>query len=203
MADSNYGKELASLDFKNLNHRPLSAGVEAQALAAESTVQFIKNLGFYQEGKPLYVIFKYPKRVSTTDKEGKEKTETETMELQVPFLSLIPIPFIRVEEATIDFNAKINAIEHKEKTTDMSADASLKFKQRWIGGSVGLKASFSYKSSTNSGNKVERTYTMAIHVRAVQDEIPGGMEKLLGILESAIEEKKSGTEEKKSGESGK
>ena len=113
------------------------------------------------------------------------------MEMQVPFLSLIPIPFIRVDEATIDFNAKINAVEHKETSTEMAADASLKFRQKWIGGSVGLKASFSYKSSTNTGNRVERTYSMSVHVRAVQDEMPGGMEKMLGILESAMLEKKS------------
>ena len=33
---------------------------------------------------------------------------------------------------------------------------------------------------------MERTFTLAIHVRAVQDEMPGGMEKILGILESSI-----------------
>ena len=52
MADSDYGKELASLDFKNLIGGPLSAVVEAQAMAAESTVNFIKNMGFDQEGNP-------------------------------------------------------------------------------------------------------------------------------------------------------
>ena len=55
MADSDYGKELASLDFKNLIGGPLSAVVEAQAMAAESTVNFIKNMGFDQEGNPQYV----------------------------------------------------------------------------------------------------------------------------------------------------
>ena len=69
MPDSNYGGELSSLDFKNLIGGPLSAVVEAQALAAESTVQFIKAMGFDQEGKPQYVTFKYPKQVST----GKEE----------------------------------------------------------------------------------------------------------------------------------
>lgn len=61
MADSDYGKELASLDFKNLIGGPLSAVVEAQAMAAESTVNFIKNMGFDQEGNPQYVTFKYQK----------------------------------------------------------------------------------------------------------------------------------------------
>ena len=54
MADSDYGKELASLDFKNLIGGPLSAVVEAQAMAAESTVNFIKNYYCPLKFSPLY-----------------------------------------------------------------------------------------------------------------------------------------------------
>jgi len=35
---------------------------------------------------------------------------------------------------------------------------------------------------------VERTYSLAIHVRAVQDELPAGTERLLVILENNIKE---------------
>ena len=71
MADSDYGKELASLDFKNLIGGPLSAVVEAQAMAAESTVNFIKNMGFDQEGNPQYVTFKYQKSATQREKPNK------------------------------------------------------------------------------------------------------------------------------------
>ena len=52
--------------------------------------------------------------------------------------------------------------------------------------SVSMKASVSNKSASKATGSTERTYSMAIHVRAVQDELPGGMEKILGILEDAI-----------------
>lgn len=186
MADSDYGKELASLDFKNLIGGPLSAVVEAQAMAAESTVNFIKNMGFDQEGNPQYVTFKYQKSATQAEGEAKQSDQNEMMEMQVPFLTLIPIPFIRVDEATIDFNAKINAINYSTKTSDHKFDAGSDRRKGFIGRLLGIKASYSYKSTTNSGNRVERTFTLAIHVRAVQDEMPGGMEKILGILESSI-----------------
>jgi uncharacterized protein AF_0417 len=186
MADSDYGKELASLDFKNLIGGPLSAVVEAQAMAAESTVNFIKNMGFDQEGNPQYVTFKYQKSATQAEGEAKQSDQNEMMEMQVPFLTLIPIPFIRVDEATIDFNAKINAINYSNKTSDHKFDAGSDRRKGFIGRLLGIKASYSYKSTTNSGNRVERTFTLAIHVRAVQDEMPGGMEKILGILESSI-----------------
>lgn len=186
MTDSDYGKELASLDFKNLIGGPLSAVVEAQAMAAESTVNFIKNMGFDQEGNPQYVTFKYQKSATQAEGEAKQSDQNEMMEMQVPFLTLIPIPFIRIDEATIDFNVKINAINYSTKTSDHKFDAGSDRRKGFIGRLLGIKASYSYKSTTNSGNRVERTFTLAIHVRAVQDEMPGGMEKILGILESSI-----------------
>ena len=51
---------------------------------------------------------------------------------------------------------------------------------------VNLKVSTSYQKNTQTGTKVDRTYSMAVHIRAVQDEMPAGMEKILGILEDAI-----------------
>ena len=110
----------------------------------------------------------------------------QEMKLEVPILTMLPIPYIRVEEVTIDFNAKINSMEYKKLDTSLGVDASLKFKQRWPGGSVKLNVNVSYKRNTSSGQKVERTYSLAIQVRAVQDETPGGMERILGILEDAI-----------------
>lgn len=54
--------------------------------------------------------------------------------------------------------------------------------------SAELKVSYSYKKSTSATEKTERTYSMAVHVRAVQDELPAGTERLLSILENSIKE---------------
>ena len=58
------GQELSSLDFGNLIGGPLSAVVDAQIRAAESTVSYIKDVGFDEYGDPNYVAFTYPKEVS-------------------------------------------------------------------------------------------------------------------------------------------
>lgn len=114
------------------------------------------------------------------------KAETIDMKIEVPILTILPIPFIRVEEATIDFNAKINSIETQSQSSDLAIGGTLEVKQRWPGGSAKLNVSCSYKKSTASGSSVERTYSMHIYVKASQDEMPAGMEKLLGILEGAM-----------------
>ena len=46
--------------------------------------------------------------------------------------------------------------------------------------------SASYQRTSQTGTNVERTYSLAVHISAVQDEMPAGMERLLGILEDAI-----------------
>lgn len=110
----------------------------------------------------------------------------QDMKFSVPILTMLPIPFIKVDIITIDFNAKITSMETQAESSDLSVGVALEVKQRWPGGSAKLNVSVAYKKSTSSGSSVERTYSMAIHVQASQDEMPAGMEKILGILEGAM-----------------
>lgn len=110
----------------------------------------------------------------------------QDMKIEVPILTMLPIPFIRIEEATIDFNAKINSMETRSESTDTAISGNLQVRQRWPGGAAQLSVSASYQKKTASGSTVERTYSMQIHVRASQDEMPAGMEKLLSLLEGAM-----------------
>lgn len=110
----------------------------------------------------------------------------QEMKIEVPILTMLPIPFIRIDETTVDFNAKINSVESRNVETEFGIKGDLTVKQRWPGGSAKLNVSASYKRKSQQGFNIEKTYSMAVHVKAVQDEMPAGMEKLLGILENAI-----------------
>jgi hypothetical protein len=110
----------------------------------------------------------------------------QEMKFSVPILTMLPIPFIKVDLATIDFNAKIVGIETQSTSSDLSISGSLEVQQRWPSGNAKLNVSCAYKKSTTSGSSVERTYSMAIHVQVSQDEMPAGMEKLLNLLESSM-----------------
>lgn len=123
---------------------------------------------------------------SFVPKKAAVDAKYQEMKIEVPILTILPIPFIRVEKASIDFNAKINAMETSQESTDFSIAGSLEVKQRWPGGSGKLNVSCSYQKKTASGASVERTYSMQIHVEASQDEMPAGMEKLLSLLEGAM-----------------
>lgn len=128
------------------------------------------------------------------------------MKLEVPLLTMVPIPYIRVEETTINFNAKINSVEKVNSTQDIdvSLDYSRENEKEYSGttktrrrrkktttnfsgkSKTKFNVSASYKRKDSRGTEIDKTFTMGISVKAVQDEIPAGMEKVLGILENAI-----------------
>lgn len=188
------GQELSSIDFQAMIGGPLNAVVKAQAQSAQTSVDFIKSVGFnaadaqQDPGKPTMVTFKYDKPVESKDDKGVIQVTAVPFSLTVPILTMLPIPFIRVEETTIDFNAKINSVTESTTASSSELNASLAVKGGWGPVSAELKCSYSNKKSTSATDKTERTYSMAIHVRAVQDELPAGMEKLLSILENNIKE---------------
>ena len=106
--------------------------------------------------------------------------------MTVPILSALPIPFLRVESARIEFNAKITSMEYVDTKTSTSAGAKLTAKAGWGWGSAKLKASVAHKSSSRNGNKTDRSYSMNVVVNAVQDEMPEGMEKILEFLTESV-----------------
>ncbi len=205
------GQELASIDFESMLGGPLVAVINAQAQAAVTTVNFIKEVGFAKPAAdedaggdtstelPIYVRFKYPKEISpyvpavpaapgppAVPASPAVDAVYQTQVLEVPILTMLPIPYIRIEETTIDFNAKINSVEYRKTDTNLKIDAAVEAKAGWLWGSAKLKVSTSFQRTTQQGNSVDRTYSMAVHIKAVQDEMPAGMERVLGILEGAI-----------------
>jgi len=134
----------------------------------------------------------------------------EQMLLEVPILTMLPIPHIRIDYAEIDFHAKITSMEYRNVGSTFNASSGFAARRSTTAsGSVGtgtlasffgakakgsvsstssveLKVNVSYQRSVKEGHKIDKTYQLGVKVRASQDEMPGGMEKILSILEDAI-----------------
>ncbi len=179
---SNLVSELNSLDFSVYIGGPLQAAIDAQNAASLAQVDFIKSVGFKtDESDPAhpttelaYVDFEYQKST------GESSIEQRT--IRIPILTMLNIPSLRIEELTIDFNAKLTSVETRNTNTvvgtDVTTNAGIKL--------ASLKVSASYKKTTNTGSNVEKTYTLAVHVRAVNDELPAGLDRVLTILENEM-----------------
>lgn len=170
--------ELQALPFGSLIGGPLDAAIEAQGRAAMSSVNFIRSVGFGENGEVQNVTF-------TAKKAG---TETE---ITVPLLTIVPIPFIRIDEMTIDFKANVSSSTESEDRTAQSTTKSAKVSAgaRYLFFKANLEASISSKKDSEStkNSKYSVETTIDVHVHAVQDELPAGLAKMLNILADTIE----------------
>lgn len=197
--------ELNSLDFSVYIGGPLQAAVQAQHAASMSQVNFIQQVGFEEvtqagttESKLRYVDFKYKKKTPNPNygktaqqleeqglppgtETGDEYLESD-VSITVPFLTMLTIPALRIDEITIDFNAKLTSAETANVSTELGIgiEFGIQFKK------VNFKATSSFKRTSSRGVSVEKSYNMAVHVRAVNDELPEGLDRVLTMLEDSI-----------------
>lgn len=175
------GKELASLDFANLIGGPLNAVVEAQAKSAISTANFVKEVGFDKEGKVVNVDFTYNRK----NDGGSDQEFTLTL----PFITMLPVPYITIKNALVEFNAKItsttesNTSSNFQQQVDASAGGGFWF------ASAKVTSKTSYQRTSASSDKEERTFDMHVRVEACNQDMPAGTERILTLLENSIQEK--------------
>lgn len=183
--DANFPEELGNIDFSKLIGGPLQAAVQAQVASSVAGANFIKEVGFEtnQDGTPgkvRNVEFLYDK--VTTGADGKQTTESR--KVTVPLLSMLVIPSLRIEEVNIDFNVKLNsaATSNVSSTLKVDAEVGAKF------GPVNFKVTAGYQRTASSGVEIKKEYTMNVKVKATQDSIPAGLDRIFNMLSESIKD---------------
>ena len=177
------GREISSLDFASLIGAPLNAIVEAQAKSAIATANFIREVAFDKEGRAVISEFRYT-RVG-------EDGRAQEVSLCVPFITMLPIPYVAIEHAEIEFNAKITSTRESSSSSSFSGELEAGLDSAWFkGASVSTK--MSYQKQSTSQEKEQRSFDMRVLVRLRSAEMPPGTERLLSALESSVEERRGG-----------
>jgi hypothetical protein len=175
------GRELASLDFANLIGGPLNAVIEAQAKSAITTASFIREVAFDGDGKVIDVNFTYNRK----NDDGKDQQFT----LTVPFLTMLPVPYITIVDALIEFNAKITSINESSAEDTFSQEVSASAGGGWWFVSAKVTSKTAYQKKSATAEREERTFDMHVRVEAKNQDMPAGTERLLTILENSIAER--------------
>lgn len=177
---------LQAIPFSSLIGGPLNACIEAQAMAARRTWEFIQKAGLETDPE---TGEKKAVNVSFSFMQGGRM-----MQLDVPLLTIVPIPYIAIHSVDISFKASISA-----STSASSEDAESTSKGGGVGMNGGVKtglfnvdakfnASYSSKkdSKATSESKYCVEYTMDVAVKAGQDSMPAGLAKILEILGNSL-----------------
>ncbi|MFZ4769656.1 MAG: DUF2589 domain-containing protein [Ferruginibacter sp.] len=174
---TNFSSELNNIDFQKMIGGPLQACVNAQVASSLATVDFINSVGFAEvNGKKELVMVDFSHTRNDVKADGT--ADKKEINIKVPLLAMLPIPSLRIEHVIIDFNVKLNSVETSkvDETIGVNAEVS----GGW--GPVHFKVSASYQRKSTTGVEVRKEYALNVNVKAVQDEIPAGLEKILNML---------------------
>jgi len=193
--------QLTSLPLGFIVAEPLKAAIQAQAIAAETTVDFIKAVGFEEVDGRIKAL-----NLEFTFEDGSGTFQRVT----VPVLAVVPIPFIVIDTVDIQFKAKIDASASQSssessssafsvggsftRSVTSSASAGLAKKKVQVSGSrtktstLNLYANYSSKkdSKATQDSKYSVEYTMDIQIHAEQGGMPQGMATVLNILQEGV-----------------
>ena len=195
---------LAQIPLGAIIGSPLKAAVDAQAAAAIACHDFITNIGFDpaldQNGNPMKDASKNPLRGKVKDitfvlerttpaADGRPEARSKTT-ITVPLLTIMPLPFIRIESMTVNFKASISAMDSHTGTDTTSTNKDLKGEgtlgYAWAKVNVGGSISSKKDSTATNTSKYSVEHTMDISMHAVQDDMPAGLAKILSILTDNI-----------------
>ena len=100
---------------------------------------------------------------------------------------------LQVDEVKIEFNAKITSMTTSQYAQSSSSSASYGSSSSvnywwWLfNARSDFSASWANQQSSKYSNEEYREFSINVKVTAVQEEMPGGMRKVLDILVRAIE----------------
>lgn len=178
---------LQAIPFSSMIGGPLKACIEAQAMAAQTSWDFIQKVGLNTnpetgERQAINVSFSF-------NQGGR------MMQINVPLLTIVPIPYIAINSVDINFKANVSASSSSfsENTQSSSMEAGgtgratlnlFLFKLN-----ADLKANYSSKkdSKATEESKYSVESTIDVAVKAGQESMPAGLAKVLEMLSNAMD----------------
>lgn len=178
---------LQAIPFGSIIGGPLKACIEAQAMAAQTSWQFIQEVGLNTDP-------------NTGQKEAVNVSfqfmqNGHMVQLNVPLLTIVPIPYIAIHDIDINFKANISASsssvseQSSSSALDVGAEASIGAKWGPFHMDAKMKANYSSKkdSKATQESKYSVEYTMDVAVKAGQDSMPAGLAKVLELLGNTLD----------------
>ena len=171
--------KFAGIPMSDLISGPLTAVAESQLKLAEASYQYMMKIGFDDSGNTRLVEFDLDRPAENIG--GYQSVKTH---VQAPFLGLVPLPSLLVEDATIEFQMEVSATttETDSLSTETSTTANTKYGLLGLGGNVSVTGKVtSARENTRSTNQSAK---YQVRVYAHQQAPTEGLARLMDILAS-------------------
>jgi hypothetical protein len=180
---------------------PLKALVEAETNAAFATARFIREVGFTgrqnpEAGEEDPEDFGDLRMVTFKHEKINANGEKRTYKVEVPLLSLIPIPALQIRDASLDFfvrivdNPKVRRVTESEKNQeDLLLPGSSPELPRDMKGTIG-------RTQSDVSRKSAMDMQIKVSIKMEQADVPAGLSRLFNVMAEGV----NMTEEQKTDE---
>ena len=177
----NVSSKLVGESIGDLVGAPLDAVSDSQKRLAQSAFEFMQEIGFNEEGKTRMVEFNLQRPI-----EGS--TTPQDITVQAPFIGLVPLPNLLIDDVQVDFQMEVTATETstEKSSTEGSSSANANFKFGCFGGG---SVNVSGKVSSSRENTCSKNQTTKYQVDESnrQQRQTEGLSKLKDIIDSCVE----------------
>ncbi|MDR0795943.1 MAG: DUF2589 domain-containing protein [Tannerella sp.] len=167
------------LPMRDLIGGPLIAAAEAQANLAATAWDYYKKIAYNDDGKTTRILeFDIERPVEENGKMTPFKQK-----VKAPFIGLVPIPALLIEDVQIDFQMEVT--DNNTSSSRTTAEASTSIKTKWW--AVNAEVSGKVSSSRENTRATNQTAKYQVHVKASQQPQTEGLSKLMDVMASCIE----------------
>ena len=167
--------KFVGIPIADLVAAPLVAVSDSQKRLAQSAFEFMQEIGFNEEGKTRMVEFNLQRPI-----EGS--TTPQDITVQAPFIGLVPLPNLLIDDVQVDFQMEVTATETSTEKSNTEGSSSTNCFGGWsvnVGGKVS-----SSRENTRSANQTARYQVDESNRQQRQTE---GLSKLKDIMASCVE----------------
>ncbi|USD36025.1 DUF2589 domain-containing protein [Ferrimonas sp. SCSIO 43195] len=174
--------QLQGLPMSHLIGGPLSAVCEGQAQLARTTQEYIQDVGMTGDNQLRMIEFSFDRPLEHTNADGSVDVKLQQYKVQVPFIAIVSVPNLQVEQADINFTMELKSshyVQRKPSPAPMNSQAE----QPSSGPSTKRTV---LTGSVTSSNHSRNSATLDIRIQARQQGMPEGLSRVMDMLHKSI-----------------
>jgi len=131
-----FSNDVGQVNFYKIFSGPLSAAMDAQMDSAIKSVEFIRRHAL--EGDRLKIMDVEFNRL----KKAKVGLKEVPMKVQIPWITILPIPFVIINKLTVEFNLRITTNVTKKTEKDLEISGGVKAEMGSNSGKIKFSAGY-------------------------------------------------------------
>lgn len=175
------------LSLSQLIGAPIHALVDAEAQSAMATARFVRAVGFTGDADGMGDLGELQMARFTRRRRNADGADEE-VEVQIPLLSMLPIPALQIKDAELDYTVKII---QTEALPQRQAEVNQLIRPQDAGPlrepPATLRAAFAREPRPGDRRSVDMLVKMKLRIE--QADMPGGLAQLLALAAETTSQK--------------